>query len=187
MIERYFSLYSQQQLLWGAPPVSASTCPAQYSSVASISSTAGSETFPPTSSPMVQSELDSPASTGTYDLPEAAFEFAAMSSANTSFANDCTVMASSTDADLTDEKLCALNREIKTTLTDLLNCEATQSDEELRSWVLKKLMETELELKQQRKGRGRVGGGQHQRGCRAPLSRPGLWCTHRRLRQEVVK
>lgn len=43
--------------------------------------------------------------------------------------------------------------DLKSTLTELLNSEAVRKDEQMRSWCQTRLMEAELELKRQRRGR----------------------------------
>ncbi|ESZ96836.1 hypothetical protein SBOR_2757 [Sclerotinia borealis F-4128] len=47
-----------------------------------------------------------------------------------------------------EQKLKNVNQQIKTTLTDLLNCESVKSDARYRLWVQKRLMDTERELKE---------------------------------------
>ncbi|CAG8957745.1 hypothetical protein HYFRA_00000083 [Hymenoscyphus fraxineus] len=47
-------------------------------------------------------------------------------------------------------KLKDVNQQIKTTLTDLLNCESVRSDNRYRKWVMEKLMAAEKELKENR-------------------------------------
>lgn len=46
-----------------------------------------------------------------------------------------------------------MNLQIKTTLTDLLNCESVRADSRYRMWVQERLMDAERELKG---GRGRT-------------------------------
>ncbi|KAH9845819.1 hypothetical protein Tdes44962_MAKER00029 [Teratosphaeria destructans] len=50
-------------------------------------------------------------------------------------------------------QLFDINYDIKSTLTDLLNCEAVKNDSKMRIWVQSRLMDAELELKRQRKRR----------------------------------
>jgi hypothetical protein len=50
-------------------------------------------------------------------------------------------------------QLFEINHEIKSTLTDLLNCDAVRKDAKMRMWVQARLMDAELELKRQRKRR----------------------------------
>lgn len=52
-----------------------------------------------------------------------------------------------------DHKLYEVNHDIKSTLTELLNCEAVRQDSKMRLWVQTRLMDAELELKRQRKRR----------------------------------
>lgn len=49
-----------------------------------------------------------------------------------------------------EQKLKNVNQQIKTTLTDLLNCESVKSDLRYRKWVQTRLMDTERELKEGR-------------------------------------
>jgi hypothetical protein len=49
-----------------------------------------------------------------------------------------------------EQKLKNVNLQIKTTLTDLLNCESVKSDRRYRMWVQTRLMDTEKELKEGR-------------------------------------
>ena len=46
-----------------------------------------------------------------------------------------------------------VNHDIKSTLTDLLNCESIRNDNKMRFWVQTRLMDAELELKRQRRRR----------------------------------
>jgi hypothetical protein len=50
-------------------------------------------------------------------------------------------------------KLADLSSRIKTTLTDLLNCDAVKNDNRMRSWVATRLMDVEHELKEQKRRR----------------------------------
>ncbi|KAF2770442.1 hypothetical protein EJ03DRAFT_326567 [Teratosphaeria nubilosa] len=50
-----------------------------------------------------------------------------------------------------EAQLFDINYDIKSTLTDLLNCEAVRNDPKMRIWVQSRLMDAELELKRQRK------------------------------------
>jgi len=52
-----------------------------------------------------------------------------------------------------ERKLYDINADIKSTLTDLLNCDAIRKDSKMRLWVATRLMDAELELKRQRKRR----------------------------------
>jgi len=49
-----------------------------------------------------------------------------------------------------ESKLTDVNMQIKTTLTELLNCENVRSDRRYRMWVQTRLMDAEMELKQSR-------------------------------------
>ncbi|QSZ32865.1 hypothetical protein DSL72_002445 [Monilinia vaccinii-corymbosi] len=49
-----------------------------------------------------------------------------------------------------EKKLKNVNQQIKTTLTDLLNCESVRGDIRYRTWVQTRLMDTERELKESR-------------------------------------
>lgn len=49
-----------------------------------------------------------------------------------------------------EQKLKNVNQQIKTALTDLLNCESVRSDMRYRKWVQTRLMDTERELKENR-------------------------------------
>jgi len=44
-------------------------------------------------------------------------------------------------------KLKNVNQQIKSTLTDLLNCESVRRDQRYRMWVQTRLMDAEKELK----------------------------------------
>jgi len=52
-----------------------------------------------------------------------------------------------------EEKLFDIHADIKSTLTDLLNCEAVRNDNKTRMWVQSRLMDAERELKRQRRRR----------------------------------
>ena len=49
------------------------------------------------------------------------------------------------------DKLFAVNRRIKATLTDLLNCESVKQDSRMRSWVQTRLMDSQHEHNDQRR------------------------------------
>ncbi|KAH6682859.1 hypothetical protein B0J14DRAFT_574485 [Halenospora varia] len=49
-----------------------------------------------------------------------------------------------------ESKLKDVNQQIKSTLTDLLNCDGVRSDQRYRTWVQTRLMDTEKELKNSR-------------------------------------
>ncbi|KAF7880713.1 uncharacterized protein EAF01_011982 [Botrytis porri] len=49
-----------------------------------------------------------------------------------------------------EQKLKNVNQQIKTALTDLLNCESVKGDVRYRKWVQTRLMDTERELKERR-------------------------------------
>lgn len=46
-----------------------------------------------------------------------------------------------------ESKLKSVNQQIKSTLTDLLNCESVRGDRRYRMWVQTRLMDAEKELK----------------------------------------
>jgi len=52
-----------------------------------------------------------------------------------------------------EDKLYDVNHEIKSTLTDLLNCEAIRHNSSMRMWIQSRLMEAERELKRQKRRR----------------------------------
>ena len=52
-----------------------------------------------------------------------------------------------------DQSLYNVNQDIKTTLTDLLNCDAVRQDGKMRLWIQTRLMDAEMELKRQRRRR----------------------------------
>ncbi|KYG42020.1 hypothetical protein M433DRAFT_7494 [Acidomyces richmondensis BFW] len=52
-----------------------------------------------------------------------------------------------------EDRLYDVNHEIKSTLTDLLNCDAIRHNSRMRMWVQARLMEAERELKRQKKRR----------------------------------
>ncbi|KAK4991908.1 hypothetical protein LTR66_002130 [Elasticomyces elasticus] len=60
------------------------------------------------------------------------------------------------------DSLYDINKQIKTTLTDLLNCESVKHDGsgKFRLWIQSRLMEAEKELKKQK--RRRISGGSEQ-------------------------
>ena len=49
-----------------------------------------------------------------------------------------------------ETKLKDVNQQIKSTLTELLNCESVRGDRRYRMWVQTRLMDAERELKQDR-------------------------------------
>jgi hypothetical protein len=54
------------------------------------------------------------------------------------------------EIELDESKLKMVNHQIKTTLTELLNCESVRSDRRYRMWVQTRLMDAERELKRDR-------------------------------------
>jgi beta-lactamase class D len=48
-------------------------------------------------------------------------------------------------------KLCEINQQIKATLTDLLNTDSARSDEKYRAWIQERLMDTEQQIRKQRR------------------------------------
>lgn len=54
------------------------------------------------------------------------------------------------EAEEDEQKLMNVNQQIKTTLTDLLNCESVRHDRRYRMWVQTRLMDAEKELKDSR-------------------------------------
>lgn len=48
-------------------------------------------------------------------------------------------------------QLADVNHEIKTTLTEMLNCESVRNDGKMRLWIQTKLMDAEMELRRQRR------------------------------------
>ena len=76
----------------------------------------------------------------------------------------CASDASASDEALEEErKLTQVNQQIKTTLTELLNCESVKQDRLYSVWVQSRLMDAERELKEGRRhsvaahGAGRRG------------------------------
>lgn len=64
---------------------------------------------------------------------------------------------SSHAADMAGEaSLYEINQQIKSTLTELLNCDEVKHDKMFRAWVQTKLMEAEHQLKKQRKRRSSI-------------------------------
>lgn len=49
--------------------------------------------------------------------------------------------------------LCQINQQIKATLTEMLNNDSVKHDEKFRAWIQSRLMDAEMELKQQRRRR----------------------------------
>jgi len=52
-----------------------------------------------------------------------------------------------------DARLYQVNKQIKSTLTDLLNNESVKHDDKFRFWVQRQLMEAEMEMKRQKRRR----------------------------------
>lgn len=52
-----------------------------------------------------------------------------------------------------EARLFTINEGIKRSLTELLNCETTRSDQTFRQWVMSRLMEVEKELRVGRRRR----------------------------------
>ncbi|KAI9708447.1 MAG: hypothetical protein M1820_003908 [Bogoriella megaspora] len=58
-----------------------------------------------------------------------------------------------------EQKLYDINKQIKSTLTDLLNCDSTKQDTKFRVWVQTRLMDAETELRRHRRRRLSIGRG----------------------------
>ncbi|KAI0106586.1 hypothetical protein K449DRAFT_400877 [Hypoxylon sp. EC38] len=56
-----------------------------------------------------------------------------------------------------EQKLFDVNEGIKRALTELLNCETVRKDQEMRTWVQTRLMDTERELRSGRRRRSHGG------------------------------
>ncbi|KAI1453571.1 hypothetical protein F4805DRAFT_364170 [Annulohypoxylon moriforme] len=56
-----------------------------------------------------------------------------------------------------EQKLFDVNEGIKRALTELLNCETVRKDQEMRTWVQTRLMDTERELRSGRRRRSHSG------------------------------
>lgn len=66
-------------------------------------------------------------------------------------------VATSSPSDVAGEaSLYEINQQIKTTLTELLNCNSVKHDKMFRAWVQTRLMDAEHQLKRQRKRRSSV-------------------------------
>ena len=52
-----------------------------------------------------------------------------------------------------EQRLFEINHELKSTLTDLLNCETVRKDNDMRLWVQRKLMDAQLAQREQRRRR----------------------------------
>ncbi|KAL9096514.1 MAG: hypothetical protein Q9165_001511 [Trypethelium subeluteriae] len=66
------------------------------------------------------------------------------------------------DAEEEERKLDDINKQIKFTLTDLLNHDSTRNDSKFRAWVQSRLMDAEMELRRQRKRRVSIDRGCHE-------------------------
>ncbi|KAF1985803.1 hypothetical protein K402DRAFT_421732 [Aulographum hederae CBS 113979] len=61
-----------------------------------------------------------------------------------------------TTEDETHARLYEINKQIKATLTELLNSTSVRHDDKVRAWVQGRLMEAEMELKRQRRRKSSV-------------------------------
>lgn len=61
-----------------------------------------------------------------------------------------TTAPSLSEIDEEEMKLMNINQQIKTTLTELLNCESVRGDGRYRMWVQNRLMDVEMELRDER-------------------------------------
>lgn len=77
-----------------------------------------------------------------------------------------------------EQKLMRVNRQIKSTLTELLNCEGVRGDRLYRAWVQTRLMDAERELR---------GGRRHSLGQARGLEEElGRWRVHEGGRESVL-
>ncbi|KAK4548852.1 hypothetical protein LTR36_008625 [Oleoguttula mirabilis] len=107
------------------------------------------------SSPTLNGQSFPPISPPTSALPKPAMRKASSRSPSMSpIPEDASTASPIGFPESADEmKLHEINADIKSTLTDLLNCEAVRKDSKMRLWVATRLMNAELELKRQRKRR----------------------------------
>jgi len=62
------------------------------------------------------------------------------------------------ESEIDEEKLHEVNQQIKATLTSLLNCDTVKHDGAFRSWVQSRLMDAELELREEKRRRSSASG-----------------------------
>ncbi|KAI7540774.1 hypothetical protein KC331_g8969 [Hortaea werneckii] len=118
-----------------------------------------SETSSTSSSPTLPGSSFPPISPPAYSLPKPATSLRRGNSRALSMSpipEDSAVDLSGADLKLppttADEaRFFDISADIKSTLTDLLNCETVRKDSSMRMWVQSRLMDAELELKRQRK------------------------------------
>ncbi|KAI7490303.1 hypothetical protein KC367_g1778 [Hortaea werneckii] len=118
-----------------------------------------SETSSASSSPTLPGSSFSPITPPAYSLPKPATSLRRGNPRSLSMSpipEDSPVDPSAIDFKLppttADEaRFFDISADIKSTLTDLLNCETVRKDSRMRMWVQSRLMDAELELKRQRK------------------------------------
>ncbi|KAI7249213.1 hypothetical protein KC343_g5322 [Hortaea werneckii] len=118
-----------------------------------------SEASSTSSSPTLPGSSFSPISLPAYSLPKPATSLRRGNSRSLSMSpipEDSPVGPSAIDLKLPpttadQARFFDISADIKSTLTDLLNCETVRKDSRMRMWVQSRLMDAELELKRQRK------------------------------------
>nr|OQO30604.1 hypothetical protein B0A51_03544 [Rachicladosporium sp. CCFEE 5018] len=107
---------------------------------------------PPSTPLWTSSSTPSPSSTPASSAP--ASPAPSRTSSSTQLLPSPTWEATSGDISCVD---FALNADIKTGLTEMLNHESVKNDRELRSWIQRRLMEVEMQMRVQRRRRRREG------------------------------
>ncbi|KAK1093968.1 hypothetical protein LTR48_001231 [Friedmanniomyces endolithicus] len=154
---RYMLLHAQQASMHRRLSVASSPPTPPHSAPTTCSAMSTSETSSTASSPTFGGSNLSPIAPPTLALPKPATkdsnsrrpsmspipEHAPIHDASSSY------FAISPD----ESKLYDVNHNIKSTLTELLNCEAVRHDHTMRLWVQTRLLDAEQELKRQRRRR----------------------------------
>lgn len=164
-LQRYMVLHGQQSnirrrlsIASSSPPLSPISAMSSPDISASEASSTASST---TSSPTLQSRSFSQITPTTFALPKPARnrKTSSRSPSITPIPEEAVaepLLEIASPVSYEDDRLYDVNYEIKTTLTDLLNCDAVRNDGKMRLWIQTKLMDAELELKRQRKRRTRT-------------------------------
>ena len=163
MLQRYFALHSQQGTLRRRLSISSSSSSSQSTSLKSVASTTASS--PDMSASEASSTASSPTLNGTnsfsqisppaFALPKPVKRRTSDRSRSMSPIPEDEPTYTSPTIELSpdEQKLYDVNHDIKSTLTELLNCDAVKNDSKMRLWVQTRLMDAEQALKRQRKRR----------------------------------
>ncbi|KAK5684309.1 hypothetical protein LTS10_004176 [Elasticomyces elasticus] len=161
MLQRYMALHAQQAAVRRRLSTSPSPPTSPKSAATTSPSMSTSESSSATSSPTLSGHNFSQISPPTLALPKPSTKkTSSRRPSMTPIPEDASIDDTNNDANNCyfpispdEHKLYDVNHNIKSTLTELLNCDALRHDPKMRLWVQTRLLDAERELKRQRRRR----------------------------------